>query len=62
MSTKDWNTVSLMAENGCGFERALAEAAFLADARNLDRIKFAFPELFKKYEAAAQCDEPAPAF
>lgn len=62
MNTHDWNTVSLMSENGSCFEHALAELCFLADARNLDRLKFAFPEVFQKFEAAATVEEPAPAF
>lgn len=46
----DLNTIGTMQQFGGHFVRQLAELALRADYANLERIKRAFPEYWKRYE------------
>jgi len=49
MNIQDAKTIEAMIAHGGSFVRALGLAALRADSDNLERIKTAFPEYWKKY-------------
>lgn len=51
---RDAACIAQMASRGGGFVKALARACMAADADNLNRIKTAFPEVWKFYTAEAE--------
>jgi hypothetical protein len=53
MKITDQQIIEAMREYGGGFAHSLAVAASYADAANLERIKRAFPEYWRAYEADA---------
>ena len=52
--TTDYEIIMAMSTHGGGFVKALAAAALIADARNLGRIKTAFPDYWRDYEIFAE--------
>ena len=50
----DHEIIEAMSMFGGGFAQALAYAFRCADTRNQERIKAAFPDLWKQYEELAQ--------
>ena len=50
LSDNDIRTIEAMTRFGGSFVRHLGEAAKFADSENLNRIKFAFPEYWRRYE------------
>lgn len=54
MNDQDHQTIEAMKRYGGGFVKALADAALLADDINLERLKAAFPEYWKKYSDMAR--------
>jgi hypothetical protein len=53
---EDIHVLQAMERYGGGFVRALANAGFIADSDNLQRIKTAWPEYWKLYTARARED------
>ena len=50
----DREVIAAMQTHGGGFVKALAAAALIADARNLGRIKAAFPDYWRDYTLFAE--------
>lgn len=51
MTTQDSRIVDAMSQYGGSFAKAIANAAKVADSDNYNKLKQAFPELWKRYES-----------
>ena len=60
MTNEDHDILSAMIAHGGGFVRRLAEAGLIADDENLEKIKGAWPEYWKTYQAIARLKASKP--
>jgi len=54
---EDVQVLHAMKRHGGGFVKALAEAGFLADSVNLQKLKTTWPDYWAEYEAFARADQ-----